>query len=116
MFDERVAASLYELCIAAPTATVLSCTGSTSRRLAPVPLNTLEMQKRACKALRLSPEAVMSTAEALYQTGFISYPRTETDSFPKELDLRALVGALGWLSWLRRCAFPGSHAGAPLRR
>ncbi len=61
-----------------------------------MPLNTLEMQKRACTKLRQSPEAIMKLAEELYQTGFISYPRTETDSFPEDLDLRAIVGAPQW--------------------
>ena len=51
------------------------------------------MQKRTCNKLRQSPEQIMKLAEELYQTGFISYPRTETDSFPEDLDLRAIVGA-----------------------
>ena len=33
----------------------------------------------------------MKIAEKLYTQGFISYPRTETNIFPKELDLATLV-------------------------
>lgn len=33
----------------------------------------------------------MQSAEKLYTTGYISYPRTETNIFPKELDLKPLV-------------------------
>lgn len=33
----------------------------------------------------------MKIAEHLYTQGFISYPRTETNIFPKEMDLAALV-------------------------
>lgn len=33
----------------------------------------------------------MKIAEKLYTQGYISYPRTETNIFPKELDLRSLV-------------------------
>lgn len=32
-------------------------------------------------------ERIMKVAEELYQAGFISYPRTETDSFPPGMDL-----------------------------
>ena len=90
---ERPAAALYQLLVAAPTATVLSAEGRESRRFPPAPLNTLEMQKRACRVLRVSPETVMQLAEELYQQGYISYPRTETDAYPAELDLKDIVGA-----------------------
>ena len=33
----------------------------------------------------------MKIAEKLYTQGYISYPRTETNIFPKELDLSGLV-------------------------
>jgi DNA topoisomerase-3 len=33
----------------------------------------------------------MKIAEKLYSQGFISYPRTETNIFPKEMDLMQLV-------------------------
>ena len=33
----------------------------------------------------------MKIAEKLYTQGFISYPRTETNIFPKDFDLAALV-------------------------
>ena len=35
----------------------------------------------------------MKIAEKLYTQGFISYPRTETNQFPKELDLMTLCQA-----------------------
>ena len=73
-----------------------------------MPLNTLEMQKRVCPKLRVSPEAAMKVAEELYQEGILSYPRTETDAFPTDMDLRALVDAQ------RADARWGAYAGALL--
>lgn len=45
------------------------------------------MQKKATSSLRISGDRVMKLAEELYQGGFISYPRTETDSFEGGYDL-----------------------------
>jgi DNA topoisomerase III len=46
------------------------------------------MQKSATQHLRMSGERVMKVAEELYQSGFISYPRTETDVFNPGQDLK----------------------------
>ena len=55
-----------------------------------MPLATLEMQKRVTRELRLPGERVMKLAEELYQAGFISYPRTETDRFSTDYDLKVM--------------------------
>lgn len=34
---------------------------------------------------------MMSIAEKLYQNGYISYPRTETDQFDRAFELRPLI-------------------------
>ena len=36
----------------------------------------------------------MKLAEELYQGGFISYPRTETDGFTPDMDLQVCAGGL----------------------
>ena len=36
----------------------------------------------------LAGERIMKLAEELYQAGFISYPRTETDIFTPDMDLQ----------------------------
>ena len=50
-----------------------------------------ELEKLASRKLRISAKDTMKIAEKLYTQGFISYPRTETNIFPKELDLAGLV-------------------------
>jgi len=35
----------------------------------------------------MASEMAMNTAEKLYNQGYISYPRTETDTFPKNINV-----------------------------
>lgn len=88
LFDRPAATLFHELCLAAGTATVTAVSGAQKSRWAPTPLSTLEMQKRASQYLRLPGERIMRLAEELYQAGVISYPRTETDMFDKQYDLK----------------------------
>lgn len=47
----------------------------------PIPLNTVEMIKLISSKLRIDSHQAMSIAENLYNKGYISYPRTETQKF-----------------------------------
>ncbi|KAF8089503.1 hypothetical protein N665_0503s0003 [Sinapis alba] len=92
LFDYASAAILYEMCVLEPTATVMNVPHPREKfKYPPYPLNTIELEKRASRYFRLSSEHTMKVAEELYQAGFISYPRTETDSFSSRTDLRAMV-------------------------
>ena len=51
----------------------------------------VELEKLASRKLRLSAKKTMTIAEKLYTQGLISYPRTETNKFPPEMDLAPLV-------------------------
>ena len=53
----------------------------------PVPLNTVAMLKACSKALGIGPHAAMQCAERLYLSGYLSYPRTESSSYPKSFDI-----------------------------
>ncbi|KCV73336.1 hypothetical protein H696_00875 [Fonticula alba] len=64
-------------------------------RLRPLPLTTVEMQKVASSRLRIPSKELMDVAERLYNMGYISYPRTETDQFEQGFDLRGLAERLG---------------------
>ncbi len=52
-----------------------------------------ELEKLGAKKLRLSARNTLQAAEKLYTSGYISYPRTETNIFPKQLNLTPLVEA-----------------------
>lgn len=49
------------------------------------------MEKQGSRKLNLNAKEIMRIAEKLYTQGLISYPRTETNIFPKELNLISLV-------------------------
>lgn len=61
------------------------------KKYRPYPLTTVTFQKLATDKLKISSAEAMKIAEKLYQKGFISYPRTETNSFPSTMNLNNLV-------------------------
>jgi len=67
------------------------CSRSLPRNGGHCPLPTVELQMQGSRFLRLSSQEIMSVAEKLYQKGFISYPRTETDQFPKEFGFNTII-------------------------
>jgi DNA topoisomerase-3 len=91
LFDRAVVIILFERCIAAKIAKVTKVQEKPTSKWKPLPLTTVELQKNASRFLRMNSHEAMAVAEGLYQKGFISYPRTETDQFDKGMDLRALV-------------------------
>lgn len=91
LFDRASTIILYERCLAARKAKVTKVQERPTRKYKPLPLTTVELQKAATRLLRMTGQQAMSLAEGLYNKGFISYPRTETDRFDKGMNLRALV-------------------------
>ncbi|KAK6171091.1 hypothetical protein SNE40_019350 [Patella caerulea] len=91
LFNHLACLVLYEQCIELPIATVVDVRSKSKSKWRPQALDTVEMEKLASRKLRINAKETMKIAEKLYTNGFISYPRTETNIFPKELNLTALV-------------------------
>lgn len=91
LFDRAAVTILFERCLNAKYATVTKVQEKPTKKWKPLPLTTVELQKMATRFLRMTGQQAMTVAEALYNKGFISYPRTETDRFDKGMNLRALV-------------------------
>jgi len=72
-------------------AVVVSVTGNPKSRYRPTPLSTVAMQKLGTSKLRIDSHRLMDIAEKLYNKGFISYPRTETDFFTNTINLHGLI-------------------------
>jgi len=60
----------------------------------PLPFNTTSFL-RSATALGFSAGEAMSIAEDLYMNGFISYPRTDNETYPASLDLMEVLNELG---------------------
>ncbi|GAC93441.1 hypothetical protein PHSY_001006 [Pseudozyma hubeiensis SY62] len=91
LFDKRVVQTFRDLCRANPDATVDNVTNKQTKKWKPYPLTTVELQKSGSRLLRLTPKRILDVAESLYQKGFLSYPRTETDQYDKDFDFTSLI-------------------------
>ncbi|KAI1500688.1 DNA topoisomerase [Biscogniauxia marginata] len=91
LFDRAATVVLYERCLTAKKAKVTKVQEKPTIKPKPLPLTTVELQKMATRFLSMTGQQAMEAAENLYNKGFISYPRTETDRFDSGMNLRALV-------------------------
>nr|XP_014098832.1 DNA topoisomerase 3-alpha isoform X2 [Bactrocera oleae] len=74
-----------------PKAKVEDVITKSKHKWRPTPLDTVEMEKLSSRKLKISAKETMTIAEKLYTKGIISYPRTETNQFSKDIDLPSLI-------------------------
>ena len=96
VYDRAICTAMYQMAMNAarpkiPTALITSVTGSPSSKQRPAPLNTIKLQVEASRHLRLGAEETMAIADKLYQEQKLSYPRTETNNWPADIDPHPLV-------------------------
>lgn len=60
----------------------------------PTPLNTVEFESRVSRFLNIRSKTALDIAEKLYQYGYISYPRTETEIYGPTINLEEIVQIL----------------------
>ncbi|CAJ1420011.1 unnamed protein product [Effrenium voratum] len=94
IWNEGEARALLARARAATEAKVLRQRAWSSSYARPRPLNTVEMLKMASEVLGLGPDDALHVAESLYLKGILSYPRTETDKYPENFDLRETVRSM----------------------
>uniref|UniRef100_UPI00358E7F4A DNA topoisomerase 3-beta-1 isoform X3 n=1 Tax=Myxine glutinosa TaxID=7769 RepID=UPI00358E7F4A len=94
VFDREVVLALLAIARSATNAQVMSVTSKERTKARPLPLNTVELLRVGSSALGMSPQHTMQVAEKLYTQGYISYPRTETSSYPSSFDLPASLRLL----------------------
>lgn len=73
-------------------------------QLPPAPFNTTELQSEAYSQFKFSPTQTLSIAESLYQSGYISYPRSSSQKLPPRIGYGKIIKALGKLSPYKKFA------------
>jgi len=91
LFHQGICSLFYRMCNSNPLAHVIKVTSKPKSKWRPLPLDTVELEKLASRKLKINAKETMKIAEKLYTQGFISYPRTETNIFPKGMNLTTLV-------------------------
>ncbi|CUV06108.1 unnamed protein product [Cryptosporidium hominis] len=91
LFDNLFTFIIYETCIENSNARVKEIVNNRILKRKPLPLNTVEMTKIASDKLKISPIKCINIAENLYRKGYISYPRTETNSFSDSIDISKYI-------------------------
>lgn len=102
-FWEKAKADKAMSCGKPPLGIVSSVKKSKKKLSRPLPFNTTSFL-RSATAIGLSAGNAMRIAESLYQSGFISYPRTDNSVYPKTLDLRATLKELSKIQEFRPLA------------
>uniref|UniRef100_A0A915IA97 DNA topoisomerase n=1 Tax=Romanomermis culicivorax TaxID=13658 RepID=A0A915IA97_ROMCU len=113
LFDKHACEIFHLICQENPRACVENVVKKPKSKRRPVGLETISLEKVASKKLRLSARRTMDIAQKLYTKGYISYPRTETNKFPANLNLNPLVNmqiADGrWGTFAQRVIDRGPH-------
>lgn len=91
LFDEHACLAFYTKIMECPKARVKNVSGRQKSNWRPEPMYTTSMEKLASTKLRMPAKEALAIAEKLYMQGYISYPRTETNIFPKGMNLNTLV-------------------------
>lgn len=94
-----------------PVAKVTAVITKEKKQGRPLPLNTVGLLKACSKALGIGPHAAMQTAERLYLSGYLSYPRTESTAYPKSFDIKGMlqeqISDSRWGSYVRQLLSSG---------
>lgn len=93
VFDKNCVVHFYNL-LRGSKAVIVSKVTQPKEKFRPLPLRTVEFQKTCSSYYKIDGHRLMEIAEKLYNSGYISYPRTETDSFPKGFGFTSIISKL----------------------
>lgn len=88
LFDKDSCEGFLMICQADPTAHVIDVVKKPKSKWRPQAMDTIELEKLGSRKLGINAKETMTIAEKLYSKGYISYPRTETNQFSNDINLR----------------------------
>lgn len=92
LFDMIQVLELYRKVLSPPVvAKVVSVDAKPKSKWRPTPMDTVTLEKLSSSKLKINAKTTMKIAEKLYTGGLISYPRTETNIFPPDLNIKSYV-------------------------
>jgi DNA topoisomerase-3 len=97
-FDKKIGLMFLDTMKKFSSAKVISVKEKMKAQVRPLPLNTVALLRAASSGLGLGPQTAMRIAEQLYLQGYISYPRTETTSYPNDFDFKTILRQLSYNS------------------
>ncbi len=92
-WEEDPARAIYDKIKDSTEATVAEVTKTTNNERPPSPFSTTTFLQ-AASGLGFSASRAMSTAEDLYMSGLISYPRTDNTVYPRSLNVQSILKKL----------------------
>lgn len=91
LFDERACLSIMTKILESSSATISKVSNNRKTKYRPIAMDTVSFERIASSKLKINAKKAMTIAEKLYTSGYISYPRTETNKFPPEIKLNDLI-------------------------
>eukprot|EP00607_Mallomonas_marina_P006656 CAMPEP_0182435572 /NCGR_PEP_ID=MMETSP1167-20130531/76539_1 /TAXON_ID=2988 /ORGANISM="Mallomonas Sp, Strain CCMP3275" /LENGTH=790 /DNA_ID=CAMNT_0024626779 /DNA_START=237 /DNA_END=2606 /DNA_ORIENTATION=+ len=88
LFDQEITKMFLKMVNESDSLLCVTVKQSEGTKPRPTPLNTVELLKIASKSLGIGPQSAMRAAEHLYLSGYLSYPRTESTSYPDSFDVK----------------------------
>ncbi|MCW4049244.1 MAG: DNA topoisomerase I [Candidatus Bathyarchaeota archaeon] len=74
--------------------TIKAIRSETETTPSPPPFNLGDLQREAYRVFKMNPSATLASAEKLYLSAHISYPRTSSQKLPSSIDLREILRKL----------------------
>jgi len=93
LYDYRSCLAIHAKIFSNGTAIVTKLSNRHKSKYRPIAMDTVSFERLASSKLKINAKRAMAIAEKLYTSGYISYPRTETNKFPPEIKLNDLIGA-----------------------